>query len=116
MSFIYPRTISFYRLPASTGEGVIAYQGSQRSRATLITGPVKCSIQHAQSVKPPAAGLPADVVSGSAWNVFVPRQLISLGTLKDNDLCKDDLNIWYLIYFPYWNSLGYKLTCWKLKN
>ncbi len=116
MSFIYPRTASFYRPNPVVAPGDIGYSGESSDSQAPIASAVPCSIQYKRASGGLAANLPADVVSKSIWIFFIPLSAgFVLGTLKDRDIAMDDLGVRYQVAADYWNSLGYQIACERLE-
>lgn len=115
MSFIYPRTVTVLRSNAQTGVGALAYGGVTPAAETVELYKFKASIQFKQERTQQPAGLPADPNGAlTGWAIFVPRA--KRGQINDNDILVDDLGERYQVVANYWNSLGYRLTCNRLKS
>ncbi len=113
MSFIYPRIVSITRPPVLSGVGVRPYQGLDPATEVPVASGLAASIQQVKEARQPGAGLPADVIRGTLWNIFIvqPRTLI-----RDRDVITDDLGTRYQVTAAYWNSLGYKCLCERLQT
>lgn len=115
MSFLYPRSISVLRPTAQAGVGALGYGGLTASAESTVLYKFSASIQLQQERGKPEAGLPSDPVGAlTGWNIFIRGA--KLGQIKDNDIIVDDLGERYQVVGNYWNSLGYKLSCNKLKT
>lgn len=73
------------------------------------------SVQFSRRAGQPDPGLPADVVSASGFNIFIPLAWSVLGQIDENDIVTDDLGKRYQVVAAYWNILGYNLSCTLLK-
>lgn len=114
MSFIYPRKISFFRLPKTIATGKLPYQTSRKNEEQLIFKDLSASIQRSsQSMS--LVKLPSST-TGSVWNIFIPKKELRLGEILIHDIVVDDQELRYRVLTPYWNSLGYKLFCEVLIN
>lgn len=119
MSFVYPRTLSVYRLPAfasgSAGLGAQQYQEPQTSGAGSIwsTSPlatnVKCSIQEYRSGQRPVENLPGSTLVTLTCKIYIPLRVLPKGFVLTRDYLLDDLGMKYEVINPYWNSLGWRL-------
>lgn len=116
MGFIYPRTIAVTRPPAQPDKA--GFQGNapaaERGSETSVAASLRCSIQlHGRQGKNPT-GLPDDT-DADEWEILIPKGACARGTLREGDICTDDLGERYQITANYWNSLGYALRALKLK-
>ena len=121
MTFVYPRTVSVYRLPpmpsGSAGYGNQGYQEPQTasgasvwSSTPVFTG-LKCSIQEYRSGQRPVENLPGSTLVTPTNKIFFPFSALARGAIKVRDYILDDLGIKYECINPYWNSLGYRIYC-----
>lgn len=121
MSFVYPRTISLYRLPAlpytPAGYGAQDYQEPQTVAASSVWASqpvfagIRCSIQEYRSGQRPADDLPGSTLVTPTNKIYIPKRRLSLGDVKTRDYILDDLGTRYHVINPYWNSMGYRLYC-----
>ena len=122
MSFVYPRSVTIYRLPGfsvgSAGFGAQQYQEAQAAAvdqsvfaSTPIFSGVKCSIQEYRSGQRPTEMLPGSAIVTPTWKVYIPLRAIPLGALQSRDYFVDDVGIRYVVIDPYWNSLGHRAYC-----
>lgn len=109
-SFLYPRTVSFHRPAGQTQGGRIGYGGQVQASETVIATGIPASIQERKEGMRAPAGLPSDGRQPEWW-VFISRPKLANGTLKVGDVMIDDLDNRYQVLAPYWDSLGYRLTC-----
>lgn len=112
MSFIYPRLISIRRPNVQTGVGAIDYSGETADNETLVVSGLPASIQQKGGRQTKQAlDLPADATTQLGWHIFIPKRSATLGLIVARDVVVDELNIRYVVFGPYWNSLGYNLLC-----
>jgi hypothetical protein len=121
VSFVYPRTISVYRLPrlptSPAGFGAQGYQEPQTAASASVwaTRPIlsgiRCSIQEYRSGQRPADDLPGSTLVTPTNKIFIPVLTLPKGAIKVRDYLLDDIGVRYHVINPYWNSLGYRLYC-----
>ena len=119
--FIYPRSLSIFRLPGlpntQAGFGAQTYQEPQTAAAASVwaSAPIfsgiPCSIQEYRSGQRPVDDLPGSTLVTPTNKVYVPRWILPLGAVKVRDYVLDDIGIRYHVINPYWNSMGYRLYC-----
>jgi len=119
MSFVYPRTISIFRLPGfasgSAGYGAQPYQEPQTAagvpiwQSTPVLTGIQCSIQEYRSGQRPVENLPGSTLVTPTNKIYIPLRQAAKGSIKVRDYVLDDLGIKYEVINPYWNSLGFRL-------
>ncbi|MDR6511466.1 hypothetical protein J2792_002338 [Novosphingobium capsulatum] len=109
-SFLYPRTVAFHRPAGQTKGGRIGYGGQTQANETVVATGIPASIQERKEGIRKPTGLPSDGRQPEWW-VFISRPKLANGTLKVGDVMIDDLGNRYQVLAPYWDSLGYRLTC-----
>ena len=120
-NFVYPRSLSVYRLASfptgSAGYGAQNYQEPQTSGSSyiwaskpLFTG-VMCSIQEYRSGQRPVENLPGSTFVTPTNKIYIPLRVLPKGALRARDYLLDDLGVRYEVINPYWNSLGYRAYC-----
>lgn len=114
MSFLYPRTVSFYRPGAQTGAGKIAYGGQTQTAEMLIVADVACNIQLRREGQKSVSGLPGDA-NRPTYDIRIPRAALANGTVRDRDIAEDDLGQRYVVQSDYWDSLGYAIRAERLE-
>lgn len=118
--FIFPRLISIFRLAlnasSAAAAGPLPYQEAHATAGVVVwnsspifTG-IACSIQEETRGKMSTVGLPgSDIVPN--YRVFIPLEVMPLGSVKVHDYVLDDIGLKYRVADPYWDSLGYRLLC-----
>jgi hypothetical protein len=113
-SFLYPRTVSFYRPPAQQGEGVLSYGGQTEAADGLVVANVPASVQARREGTRNPVQLAADGNKPS-WRIMTPRGAVVPGQIKDGDIAIDDLGCRYGVLADYTGSLGGDFYCERLK-
>ena len=120
--FLYPRSISFYRLPIASGSSVAGFGAQPYQEPQTVANAslwasrpmlqnIPASIQEYRSGQRPSDDLPGSTTVTPTTKIFVPARALLRGAVKVRDYVLDDLGIKYHVINPYWNSLGYRLYC-----
>ena len=115
--FLYPRTVSIRR-PITTNSGGLqsGYSGDQAANETPIASNLPASIQASSSFRATSSdALPGAQPGPGRWMIFIPRSALAKGSVIEDDTVVDDEDVRYQVADPYWNSLGYRLQCIRLK-
>lgn len=105
-------TISIYREASSLAAGArTTYSGvtGQNADPPVVHTGIRCSIQAQRggSTNPPR--LPTDT-RRSDWFIYIPASVApAKGTIRRNDLAKDENGDVYTVQAAYWTSLGWRL-------
>lgn len=121
-SFMYPRTCSILRAKTVAGTndaiGDVGYSGEENNTSladpegeTVLFSGVQCSIQADSPGRPSGIKLPQDATSRPRWKILIPFAAIPFGAIQNRDIVVDDQGNRYEVALPYWNSLGFTLTC-----
>lgn len=110
MSFLYPRIIDIHRSIAPTGAGAREYSGVlEVNEAVIATGlPASIQLKSTRYTKI-VVNLPANASVSYGWHIFIPRRSAALGLILARDVVIDDKGLRYVVFGPYWNSLGFNL-------
>lgn len=113
MSFIYPRIVSVTRANPLPGVGAQPYSGVTEANETPVAGAqeLPASIQAKRFRGKPEGDTPSDNPERVAWEIFIPLPNSTLGVIQERDIVTDDQAKRYVVSAPYWNSLGYRLSC-----
>ena len=124
---IYARLIEIHRAktPAASSSvtGLVDYSGMTSQPSTsdpnqgevvLFTG-IPASIQATQQGRKKDSSLPSDAVWAPTWVIYIPKDALDLGSVRDRDIVVDDESYRYEVGQAYWNINGYKLTCIRLE-
>jgi hypothetical protein len=125
-SAIYPRLISIRRVRHVAGIedqiGFVGYSGETASTDAfaangedILIGGIPASIQPRQSGRKKDGTLPQDAVFAATWFIFVPKNALAKGFVRDRDIVVDDEGYRYEVAQAAWNLLGYKLVCIRLE-
>lgn len=125
-SAIYPRLISIRRVRHVAGIedqiGFVGYSGETASTEAgaangedILIGGIPASIQPRQSGRKKDGTLPQDAVFAATWFIFVPKNALAKGFVRDRDIVVDDEGYRYEVSQAAWNLLGYKLVCIRLE-
>ena len=125
MSFMYPRKISIYRgapFPSgSAGLGAQPYREPQTvgnaniwNTTAVFTG-ITCSIQFDRAGQQTTEDLPGSAGTAPRWKIFIPKSALANGSVRFRDFILDDGGLKYMVYAPYWDSLGYQLLATSLE-
>jgi hypothetical protein len=110
MSFLYPRVVGITRPTQAMSPGINGYGGQVPSTETAVASGLPASIQYVKQRGPEEARLPGDSHK-TEWRVFIPLAAIARGLIETRDIVTDDAGQRYQVIAPYWDSLGYQLTC-----
>jgi hypothetical protein len=108
-SFLYPRTVSVFRLQTNETPGAQPYSGTTKGAETLIVSGLPASIQFTRKSGSPLGGTPSDAPNKAGFNIMIPLSAAANGTITERDIIVDDLGKRYEVFGAYWNSLGFNL-------
>jgi len=115
-AFIYNRTITITRPAAHTTVGPVGYGGVTQATETAVLSGLKASIQaKSGSTRPRAGDLPASPPAPIGWNIYLPRNAVANGVIKDRDIVTDDNGDRYQVDAANWTPMGYKLMTIRLE-
>ena len=116
-SFIYYRTVSFYREGTQLAVGQTGYMGHVRSTESLLFSGIVASVQ-CPSIGSRRIGdgvLPDDAPGPIRWNIFLPANAIPNGSVISRDIVVDDEGNRYQVAAAYRTPLGWKVQTTRLE-
>lgn len=115
MSFLYPRTISVWRMPTESGAGAQGYIGQTDGGLAQIYTGIGAAVQQKKDSGSQPAKLPADVSKRVYWEVLTQPGTQAL-TIKSNDIIKDDLGGRFQVTGAYLTSFNnWQCICERLE-
>lgn len=112
MSFLYPRTITLWRLPAENAAGAQGYIGETSTNLAQITGSCAAAIQAKKDSGSQPAHLAGDISKRVYWEILTAPGTQVFTRIQSNDEIQDDLNYKYQVVSAYLTSFGnWQLLC-----